>query len=348
MARLVLRDIPMSDTNPHDSLVRNVLSSLENAEGELRAVLPQALCDAIDWRTLRLENSHFVDSNLKDFESDLLFTAKLKELDVVLYVLFEHQSTNDGLMAYRVLCYMVKIWDWWLKNNNGAEKLPPIVPVVMSHAIGGWTAPTSMHQVIAAPEELLAVLKPYLPDFMFVLDDLMQHTDAELTARTMLDVGKLALLLLRHGRGQRNLLEVAREWAGLFRAVWNTPNGAQALRMLVRYMSLVKKGATMQDMEQLLDDMLGAHAHEVIMVPFEQDMLNAEAKGKNKGREEGRDEGEATGRATSVLAVAQARGLEVPDEARKHILSCTDIPTLDRWIVRAVKASSIESVFEDA
>ena len=84
------------------------------------------------------------------------------------------------------------------------------------------------------------------------------------------------------------------------------------------------------------------------MVPFEQDMLNAEAKGKNKGREEGRDEGEATGRATSVLAVAQARGLEVPDEARKHILSCTDIPTLDRWIVRAVKASSIESVFEDA
>ena len=80
------------------------------------------------------------------------------------------------------------------------------------------------------------------------------------------------------------------------------------------------------------------------MVPFEQDMLNAEAKGENKGREEGRNEG----RVQSLLAVAEARSLLVTPAARARILACDDVPTLDRWIVRAVKASSLESVFEDA
>ena len=207
----------MSDTNPHDALVRNVFSEVENAAGLFRSVLPKKLSAAIDWPTLRLENTSFVDPTLNEFESDLLYTADLGGRRIALYLLFEHQSTGDPLMPFRVLRYKVLTWDGWLKDHPHATKLPPIVAIVLSHASGGWRHPTSMHEVIDMPEELRDVLEPYLPSFTFVLDDLMRTTDDELKARAMKALGKIALLMLRHARGHRifcRSCENGRDWCG--------------------------------------------------------------------------------------------------------------------------------------
>ena len=88
------------------------------------------------------------------------------------------------------------------------------------------------------------------------------------------------------------------------------------------------------------------------MTPFLRDVLEARRQGEidaeTKGREKWRNEGRGEGRAASVLTVAQARQLPVSEEARQRILSCNDIPTLDRWIVRAATATVIDSVFNDA
>jgi hypothetical protein len=64
------------------------------------------------------------------------------------------------------------------------------------------------------------------------------------------------------------------------------------------------------------------------------------AQGEAKGREEGRAEGEAK----ALLALLMARGLAVDAVARKHILDCTDVDQLERWIVRAATASSVREV----
>jgi hypothetical protein len=55
--------------------------------------------------------------------------------------------------------------------------------------------------------------------------------------------------------------------------------------------------------------------------------------------------GEAKGQARAVLAVLVARGIEVDSAARARILGCTDVPTLDRWIARAVTAGSAAELF---
>jgi hypothetical protein len=39
--------------------------------------------------------------------------------------------------------------------------------------------------------------------------------------------------------------------------------------------------------------------------------------------------------------------MQVPEDQRKRIESCSDIPTLDRWIVRAATAPTIDEVFAD-
>ncbi|MEO5726864.1 MAG: Rpn family recombination-promoting nuclease/putative transposase, partial [Byssovorax sp.] len=43
-------------------------------------------------------------------------------------VLFEHQSTVDALMPFRLLQYMVLIWERHLQVHSEDKRLPPIVP----------------------------------------------------------------------------------------------------------------------------------------------------------------------------------------------------------------------------
>ncbi len=57
-----------------------------------------------------------------------------------------------------------------------------------------------------------------------------------------------------------------------------------------------------------------------------------------------RNEGEITGLARALLAFLAARGIVVSSEARAHIEACKDIATLDRWIVHATTAKSVEEI----
>jgi hypothetical protein len=57
------------------------------------------------------------------------------------------------------------------------------------------------------------------------------------------------------------------------------------------------------------------------------------------------DEGRAEGEARMILRVLAVRGLQVPDDVRERVLSCTDLAQLDRWGDRAVTAATVEDVF---
>ncbi len=47
----------------------------------------------------------------------------------------------------------------------------------------------------------------------------------------------------------------------------------------------------------------------------------------------------------AILALLHARGLTCSDEARARVLSCADMETLKRWLVRATTAGSVEDVW---
>jgi hypothetical protein len=70
----------------------------------------------------------------------------------------------------------------------------------------------------------------------------------------------------------------------------------------------------------------------------------AEAK-LAEGEAKGKAEGIALGQAKAILSVLTARGIAISADARARIEACKDLPTLDRWIARAVHAASVEEVF---
>jgi hypothetical protein len=64
---------------PHDALVKVVFGKPEHAQGRLRAVVPAAVAETLDWSTLTLRPGSFVDLALKEQHTDLLYSATWRD-----------------------------------------------------------------------------------------------------------------------------------------------------------------------------------------------------------------------------------------------------------------------------
>jgi hypothetical protein len=64
-----------------------------------------------------------------------------------------------------------------------------------------------------------------------------------------------------------------------------------------------------------------------------------EAKGMAKGLAQGKTE--------AIFALLAARGVALDEADRERIATCTDLPTLDRWILRAANATDARGLFDE-
>jgi hypothetical protein len=71
-------------------------------------------------------------------------------------------------------------------------------------------------------------------------------------------------------------------------------------------------------------------------------LAEARAEALAEARAEARIEGEAK----ALFDVLAARGWDVPDEVRRRITTCRDPEQLNRWLLRAVNAASLDDIFE--
>jgi RNA-directed DNA polymerase len=206
-----------------------------------RTVLPAALVARLDWASLTPLPSTFVDPELAEQRADLLFSATVAGREVLVYCLIEHQSKAEPFMPLRLLGYLVRIWETWRRENPGAARLPPIVPVVVYHSEGGsgWAEPVAFADLLDVEGELLGALRPHLPLFRFVLDDLSVARDDELRARAMSAFGRVALLCLKRARGSGDLIGELERWGDLLRELVEAPNGVAAFAAILRYLQEV-------------------------------------------------------------------------------------------------------------
>src|SRR5258708_34913460 len=129
-----------------DALVRHTFGQLQHAASFFREILPAEVSSAVQWNALKLVSGSFVDETLRQSESDLLYQVPLREnaegahgeTSLLLYLLFEHQSTKDRWMPLRLLRYMSQIWQRQIDEQPAAPGLPPIIPLVLAQVAGGW------------------------------------------------------------------------------------------------------------------------------------------------------------------------------------------------------------------
>ena len=328
-------------SSPHDALFKYVFSQPEHAGSELRAVLPAELSARLDWGSLELQPASFVDERLSGREADLLFTVRCNGQAACLYVLFEHQSTNDPLMAFRLLRYLVRIWEAALVEEPDRQRLPAIIPVVVHHSSSGWTAATDLCSLIELDAETLALVGGYVPQFRFVLDDLSRTNDATLRGRSLTAVAAAGLMLLSRGRSAPDLLVEIRRWMDVFGQVAQAPSGIEALSALLEYTFQV--GDVLPEQLRELALQLGPAAHEAYMTAAQRLTAEAEAKGRAEGEARGRAEGEAKGKAELLLRLLGLRFGALSEAVREQVLHAPP-ERLDVWAERVITAQSLDEV----
>lgn len=146
-------------------MFRRVFGVPENMASQLRAVLPPGLAARLDLGRLAPVPGSFVDEALKWRYSDLLFTAPLDGRDAVVYLLAEHQSSADPLMAFRMLRYITRIWDQHLRDHASARQLPAVIPLVVHHGRGRWAGPVQLLELIDLGPAAKEAAQAYLPRF---------------------------------------------------------------------------------------------------------------------------------------------------------------------------------------
>ncbi|MEV0028618.1 Rpn family recombination-promoting nuclease/putative transposase [Nocardia sp. NPDC050793] len=174
-------------SNSHDAYFRHVLGRPTDAASELRAVLPEAVAARVDWEGLELQSGSFVSKQLRSRYSDLLFRTRLDGYTAYIYLLIEHQSRSDPLMPFRMLDYLVSIWNHYLREHPDTRTLPAVVPLVVhsNHTGRRWTAPTELAELIDLDPPAREALGPHLPRFRFLLDDVAALDLPALRARDL-------------------------------------------------------------------------------------------------------------------------------------------------------------------
>ena len=322
----------------HDALFKMTFSQVEHAAGELQTVLPPGLSARIDFATLALCAGTFVDEELRQRHTDLLFSAEVAGKKALLYVLFEHQSTVDPLMLFRLLAYMVRIWEAHLRSEPEATRLPAIIPVVLHHSRSGWTAKVAFEELLDVDATVLAEIAPYVPCFRCVLDDLGEESEEGLRARAMSALGRLALWCLKNSRRPELLTAQLGRWGELMRQIARAPNGMAALATIFRYMWEVDERIGADELRRLIGCEVGKDVEEAIVTTA--DMLRAE--GHRRGQREGRSQGQRE----MLLRLLGKRFGELPEGvvARVDAAGSTE---LEAWFDRALTAATLAGVLGD-
>jgi predicted transposase/invertase (TIGR01784 family) len=140
----------MSDiSNPHDRFFREVFSRLELSSEFLSKQLPPAIAASLDFSTLDLRPGSFLDEELQQYYSDLLFRVKLQTgRPAYVYVLLEHKSYIEWFTGLQLLRYKVEIWE---QARKGAKTLSGTDKATADFSAGRLSTENRMERSAAFP-----------------------------------------------------------------------------------------------------------------------------------------------------------------------------------------------------
>lgn len=180
---------------PHDKGYKYLLSSKKVFVDLLRSFVKQGWIEQIDDTHVIKVDKSYILQDFADKEADLVYRVKIKEQEVIFYVLLEMQSSIDFQMPFRLLLYMIEIWRDVLKNTGKNEasrkdfRLPVIVPIVLYNGKQEWTVAQTYKETLNAHE----LFSDHVLDFSYILLDVNRYTEEELLQVTNV-IGTVFLL----------------------------------------------------------------------------------------------------------------------------------------------------------
>jgi len=324
--------------NPHDKLFKQVLGDKENAASFLSGNLPESIVRHLDFESIEVLQTSFIDAQYAQSEADLLISLEIAGRPGFVYILFEHQSGPDPMMLLRLLSYKVRAWERYTVNNPEARCLPAILSLVFLHGPKEWQGPLDFHSLVELPSEDFA---RYTPDFHIILFDLTgpagEAVAGNAVVRMMADI--LGAL------GRQDFMERIEKAFNILNELVEAPNFARYFEILFRYILDVYDVH-----EKTLMDMA--------VRSIKKDVREAAVTTSERIREEGRVEGEREGKregereaASAILARQLAKRFQIDpmlflpmlralsfdqhEELSDKILEADSLDDIRRWLETA-------------
>jgi hypothetical protein len=231
-----------------------------------------------------------------------------------------------------LLRYKVRRWEQ--AQNEGRDKLPPIIPVVLYHGPTKWKAAryfTDLIDLAQAPE-----LRVYQAEFTYHLCDLSTLSDDEIKGHAALRAG---LSLLKYIFSD----ELWPRLAGLFELYKLLPeqSALEYLRTALIYVSATTKQTEVLHIRQALSQAFPANEGGLM-----QTMAQAWIEeGWQKGRQEGRQEGMIEGVANSAIRLLKKR-FPALDSETLQMVGTLPLPQLEALLDQAIEFQTMDEVHD--
>ncbi|MDR1534390.1 MAG: Rpn family recombination-promoting nuclease/putative transposase [Planctomycetota bacterium] len=327
---------------PHDHLARHFLTNPDLAADLLRNYVDREVVEKFDLDRLQVESPVNVSAALAERLGDIRLSTGFKgsARKSQVFILMEHQSTPDRLIALRVIEYIILDFRARLKrkaSRKGDSKIFPYpLAVILYHGKRPWREPLRIwemiHRVPGLPGGLL--------DVPIYLVDLASLPAGEIKGKPALRA-LLSALRAASNRGLEASMEDILRMVAEARDDLRFPDWVQALSLY--YLSLETPREGLKAMTRKLERIMPAkEAKNMTTSLAEKLVLQGEEKGLEKGLEKGRKEGEEKGRKEGIILVLKTRFNSVPKKIRERVSACSDSGQLEAWIRLAAGCLSLE------
>ncbi len=146
--------------HPHNNFFVYNFSQLDFVKGFTRELMPE-IADKIELNTLQIDTTSYINNQLKDLYSDVIYNCQLKNGEKTkLALLFEHKRSPPKFPHIQLLEYLVSIWRYNIENS---EPLTFTIPIIFYHGERKWKNKTFP----AYFKNIETELKKYVPDFEY-------------------------------------------------------------------------------------------------------------------------------------------------------------------------------------
>lgn len=320
--------------NPHDKFFKELFSHKDEAGDFFAHYLPEDILKHLDLTEIEIVKESFIEKELKEYFSDILYKVSLLDSPAYLYMLFEHKSWPDRLTALQVLEYMVKIWRLHLKQNPG-KGLPLIIPLVVYHGVEPWRTGTRLTDLLTGPAQALA---DYTPDFEFLLYDLTRYRDDEIKGMIISRVG---LLVIKH-IFRDDLRDQLKRVMELLAELSDKKRALEYVETIIRYVINASDTVSLEELKHIIVHSYFQQKEGELMTLAEQLRREGHQRGLQQGLQQGLEKGQLEATREGILDILEARFNTAPQEIVETLKAINDISVLKQLRKKAAVTEGLE------
>ena len=309
-----------------DRSIRWLLQEKGNVQG-LIEIVASDLAERIDFSQLELQNR-------------VPFNSGTEAEELLIYILIEHQSTVDISMGFRLLFYMMNIWDtqrqqWETDNVPKSEwRLQPILPIVLYSGDRRWLVPLSLTAIMDIPE----ILNRFVPKFDTLFLSVKETDPHELT-KSDHPFGWLLAVLHNEKADKQTIIDTLTEAINYLNTL-EPEQSEQRLRAIHYILLLIINRRNAEEHRELIE-LVQQQTDEVEVETMAKTMADVYIE---QGKAQGIEQGEIQAKREMILKLLDIHIGNIPETVSKKVSRIRSRSRLDSLLEQVATAKTLDDI----